>query len=521
LQQNHQRLQHLREPVADNVAREVLREKGHMISALKADKLSQADKISALTSDIRKVLDFMMCVHIDAAGGPRAGLTAEDFLPKDAREKLRLSKHGSAQMVDLTKKYEACIARLYVAEMMGDPTLQEMPTDQKNDMDWPKQGSGTTNSIVEAVKEQAQKDADRNRQTVPQVVPEIPEHVHEPYHCIRAIGRPEAPKDFISYTVAMLGPPVRDSTGFMRNSRAKALAQLTPEENDLGVWSEHVVHYTHAGLEAALEASNSAASPTHPEKSRQAMVLTCERLLFHNTDTWALVQVIELREIEQLILSPCSNSVLLIRLERRPDLLLDVGSRDRFIEELRLSAMQRAERWGGRNLGEGGLGVIEETGPITPLLGRSHEQIGTLAFVEADVFLILPFEPNSLMLGGNQTICFGFLDLQRTIHTANSLSTHWKWQLHFFLLKGGPANLRKLAWCHHPNDELSAGEVFLDNIRQVRLLDTPQGDLCLVIDHVHPASRGKLAPPITVRAASAASREEWAATIRALQDLAM
>ena len=72
----------------------------------------QEKKLAALRSDLRAVLDFMMRVNIEAAGGPSEDLTEEEFLPPEVLEDLGLSKPARKLVVDLLRKYARFMAQL-------------------------------------------------------------------------------------------------------------------------------------------------------------------------------------------------------------------------------------------------------------------------------------------------------------------------------------------------------------------------------------------------------------------------
>eukprot|EP00913_Durusdinium_trenchii_P015729 g14782.t1 len=77
----------------------------------------------------------------------------------------------------------------------------------------------------------------------------------------------------------------------------------------------------------------------------------------------------------------------------------------------------------------------------------------------------------------------------------------WGWRSYYFALKSGP--VRKLLWCKRPTDELCAGVVHVRDITAVQPLDTPGGEICLIVEY-RVNDRDDL---LTLRAASLKSRE--------------
>jgi len=304
---------------------------------------------------------------------------------------------------------------------------------------------------------------------------------------------------------------------------------MSPEELEIGVWSEWVTNYTHAGLRSTLglddasESFGATAAPTLRERNRQALVLTCDRLLFFNAAKWTLVQEVQIMDVSEVVLSANSDTVLLLRMHRMADVVLDLQERGRFLDELRIATSQISKRWGGADFGEHGVPVVVNPEMVSGLLDEKGRRAGTIAYVEPGVFLLLPYAPDSLLLAGTETFHFGFLDVQRTTKPPGA-GQRWRWQLHFFVLKTGTGADRRLIWCHHPNDAEGVGCIWLDGISQVSQLENPYGDLCLIIDHcpkrLAGENRDQPKPELlTLRARSAKSREDWAMAIRTLQSV--
>lgn len=326
-------------------------------------------------------------------------------------------------------------------------------------------------------------------------------------HLIRALAlEPEVNLSFLSYTLNMLKTPVRDSLGFSKNSHAKKQAQLSAEEEVSGAWSVCITNYTHAGLCSTLETSGVYSDPANWIRSRQALVLTCERLLLFNASSWTLEQVLALSELAELVLSSHCSTVVVLRMHRVPDLVLDVpaSARTRFIEELQFATNAVNERWGGSDF-SGGLRIHQEGESITDLFDQNRKKVGLLAWIEANVFLFLPYVPTAVLLTGD-LFFFGQMDLRQHIR-----GNDWGWRSYYFALKSGP--VRKLVWCKRPTDELCAGAVHVRDITTVQPLDTPGGEVCILVEY-NSNDRDEL---LTLRTASLKSREDWIVSIKTMQ----
>eukprot|EP00434_Breviolum_minutum_P014672 symbB.v1.2.012939.t1/scaffold904.1/size155000/13 len=317
-----------------------------------------------------------------------------------------------------------------------------------------------------------------------QVAPQQDINESSDVHLIRALAlEPEVNLSFLSYTLNMLKTPVRDSLGFSKNSHAKKQAQLSAEEEATGFWSVCITNYTHAGLCSTLETSGVYSDPANWIRSRQALVLTCERLLLFNASNWSLEQVLALSELAELVLSSHCSTVVVLRMHRVPDLVLDVpaSARTRFIEELQFATNAVNERWGGSDF-SGGLHIHQEGESITDLFDQNRKKVGLLAWLEANVFLFLPYVPTAVLLAGD-SFFFGQLDLRQHIR-----GNDWGWRSYYFALKSGP--VRKLLWCKRPTDELSTGVVHVRDITAVQPLDTPGGEATWLTSHESMAVTG-------------------------------
>jgi len=341
--------------------------------------------------------------------------------------------------------------------------------------------------------------------------------VTESYHLIESPGGrgSELENSFLDYTLSMLKVPVRDAVAFSRNERAKTLARLTKLEGETGVWSEWVVNYTHAGLRDALDMARPAASPLLQDRNRQAIVLTCDRLLLFNASSWSLSTALALIEITEVCTFAQSSTVLLIRSSRRPDVLLDLEARGRFLDELQVASQrlsgQRLER--GES-GDHSIPIRSSSESVSFLQDERQNIIGTVAYVEANAFLFLPHEPSSLLLSGAAPAFFGFLDLQRSARSGVGSGVHWRWEHCFFILKHGVRSQRRLVWCRHPNDSHESGQLLAETVRHVKSIDSLQGEPCIVVEWSD--SRSTAEQSITLRAKSAKIREHWTSSLRGL-----
>ncbi|CAE7375566.1 Sqstm1, partial [Symbiodinium microadriaticum] len=193
---------------------------------------------------------------------------------------------------------------------------------------------------------------------------------------------------------------------------------------------------------------------------------------------WSVAEGVALSGLRQVIVPQRCETLLLIRIRSSADILLNFppGSRDAFLEEL-WQAMVRAG-WPGLHVTESDSPdeppkdfVVVDPDAVLPLLDLSGQRqeaaVGTLAFVEPNVFALLPRASASLLLSGAETARFGFMDLQRRVQPkAAGAGVCWQWQRHFFVLKAGRLNDRCIGWCRHPNSEKWSGQVLLQNITQ-------------------------------------------------------
>jgi len=501
------------------------------VASLKVELFEKQAALSAATADLRGALDFMMRVNIEAAGGPSCHLSRYDFLPPEVIESLALSQHGRACVVDLHAKYEVCMA-----QYAPDHDEYRWPTNFPLNVSDPAPSGVPPSDAVSAAAQapllQPSSGADPLPRAAPVTAPPwsdaehlagpsatlpspsrvdpLPraasaaappafERFHKPYRCIQALGaRPPERGGLLSRTAQVLKAPVRDVVGFTRQPNCQALSRLSHDEREFGVWSEWVANYTCAGLRSSLEQSR-------PENTKQAVVLTCERLFLCDVTSWAVALEVDTRDIEEILLSSFSDTVVVLRLPRRSDIVLDLRARDRFIDELRLASRRPGQPGGGRDLK-----VSAAADPLVTLLDHRRSRTAQLAFVEHNVFLLLPYEPESFLLTGAETLFIGFLEVQSDDNSGAGW-TRGGWNLFFFLLKGGQNRTeRQLAWCHHPLDPRPAGHVPADSINGVHPADSMNGDNCIVIERRQTGfGAGKNLSTLTLRAPSARAREDW------------
>jgi hypothetical protein len=313
----------------------------------------------------------------------------------------------------------------------------------------------------------------------------------------------------------MLKVAVRDEVGFTKNDRAKALANLTHHEAESGVFSDWVINYTHAGLRAAVGLVQPEASPILEEKNQQAVVLTSERLLFFNVASWSLSLTLNVADLTEVVLSPQSKSMLLLRAVRCADVLIDVANRTRFLDELQVSAKQLPKKLINNATGEFSIPARNTPDLLITLSSERKQPLGTCGFLEPNVFVLLPYVPSSILLAGPMPTLFGFLDLQKIARVEAGIGAQWRWERQFVVLKVGLADQRLLLWCHSPTDSDAAGRVLIDHILKVQSINSMQGEPCIVIEHAPDPSTSAI-QTITLRAKMSTNRDEWASCLKAL-----
>jgi len=355
------------------------------------------------------------------------------------------------------------------------------------------------------------------------------ESVTEPYYSVLTIGSQESAwqsNALMSFTWRMLKAASRDGAGFMREAKARQLARLSREEEAQGVFSASIANFTHAGLKAALEVPQPAFAPNNSERNAQVLVITSDRLLLFHASTWSLACVVAISELAEAVLPAFSETAFILRMHGLPDMVLDSSSRKPIIDELSATTHAVSDRWGGAEFGAF-MRVQVEKEPIIPLLDEKQNRMGTLVFAEKEMLLLLPFASNSLLLagqpGGGSTFFFSFLDLHQSIQgPAGYGSIQWKWQPFFFVLTTSSPQASQLNWCRHPNDARPLGSLLVSTIRDIQVLDHPEGDCCLILEYEVMGTRRAM----TLRARSAHDRqssmqlrEEWLVSLRAVRPL--
>eukprot|EP00927_Polykrikos_kofoidii_P000254 TRINITY_DN10102_c0_g1_i2.p1 TRINITY_DN10102_c0_g1~~TRINITY_DN10102_c0_g1_i2.p1 ORF type:complete len:739 (-),score=128.66 TRINITY_DN10102_c0_g1_i2:134-2233(-) len=530
---------HAKGPVSTSVVEEVLQERARQIVALKTNVTSQEEALRRLNADLRRILDFMMRVNIEAAGGPAYDLGKEDFLPGDVLDQLNLSPNGQGCVKGLVKKYEVCMAECQTGAMppasaeglrfsigesdfLTDAFSQNVggvPHSEPHSL--PRRSSGPSRVTVKRGSSASEVPvAGLSAAPLTLLAPQNASRVHQPYRCIQAVGaHSPIQRGFLSSAARMLRTPIRDAADFARQRKCQAVSRLAAVEKDLGVWSDFATNHTAGGLRPTLDATRPVVAPTRPGGNKQAVVLTCERLFLFDALTWVTALEVKLADIEELVVSAFSNTVLLLRLQRRPDIIIDLEERDRLVDEIRLAAARKSRGAQGEPTFAR---VCPTAEPLVPLLDEYRERAGTIVYVEQNIFLLLRFAPDSFLLVGEETLFVGFLEMQLGGYPRPA-SAQSGWHLYFFLLKGGPTKSQRLvAWCHHPNDQRPAGWISADAISGVHAVESTDGHHCLAIERrsdmgsheaVYSGGASTAGTSLMIRASSSKSREDWLVAI--------
>mmetsp|Transcript_16065 Transcript_16065/g.40850 ORF Transcript_16065/g.40850 Transcript_16065/m.40850 type:complete len:1046 (+) Transcript_16065:43-3180(+) len=321
----------------------------------------------------------------------------------------------------------------------------------------------------------------------------------------------------LSSAWAMLEKKSKDLEGVLKNARAKAVLGCSALEQQQEVLSCACCNYTHAGVEAAAATAESHVSPLDEVRRKQVLVLTCERVVLLQADSFDLRLEMPLSNLRYCLIAPFSASVFVLRRTEGPDLLLDTQSREDFFQHLR-KCLEFCEDH-PRRFGEP---VDEWPNTIVPLLGTKRDggPVAAAAFLQYEVFLFLPWHSNSCLMRGD-TFFFGFLYLheQRAGDAADSPYTRsqagqWRWSLLFFMLK---TSTRELVWVHHPSDTEPAGSIKVDNIQSLHSLDSPTGEFCFILNctGVNDATEDGH----VLRSVDPRNREDWIVSIRSLQSV--
>eukprot|EP00933_Yihiella_yeosuensis_P046591 TRINITY_DN42166_c0_g1_i1.p1 TRINITY_DN42166_c0_g1~~TRINITY_DN42166_c0_g1_i1.p1 ORF type:complete len:939 (-),score=211.99 TRINITY_DN42166_c0_g1_i1:21-2663(-) len=366
----------------------------------------------------------------------------------------------------------------------------------------------------------------------------------EAYHCIRAEQENSSngtSSGFLSSTFGMSSKSVqpRDNAGIMRRANARNCIAMSQDEQDGGVWSDRVTNYTHAGLKNAISFEASWCSPTNEQLNKQVLVITSERLLLllqtnngsgaDSMSDWSVAYSTALTALSSVVVLGRSDGLLVIRAKGSTDLLLHLaaGPRERFLKEVPAAVaactplVTRSSQ--GNNPSQLAVRSSSSVEQLLDCSSGDEKPIAAVAFVEPEVFLLLPWAPSSLLHSiGSELMLFGFLDLQkRSQPKAAGSGVCWRWQRYFFLLKGGPHGERRLGWCHYPNSETWVNSVAVSRITQIRQVVPQSGDLCLDIQcqpsvQRDAASEATAPAALMLRALSAPSRDNWFAEIKTM-----
>ena len=102
-----------------------------------------------------------------------------------------------------------------------------------------------------------------------------------------------------------------------------------------------------------------------------------------------LKQVLDGWNVTEITVSPLSLSVFVLRMVRSPDIVLDVhaGKRRRVLDQIMA-------------VSAGDVCVCSGDGPTIELFNEQRRRAGALVFLDADVFLLLPYVQESILLSG-------------------------------------------------------------------------------------------------------------------------
>mmetsp|Transcript_44234 Transcript_44234/g.102185 ORF Transcript_44234/g.102185 Transcript_44234/m.102185 type:complete len:1001 (-) Transcript_44234:91-3093(-) len=341
------------------------------------------------------------------------------------------------------------------------------------------------------------------------------------YHCVMTLSddQPEEPRaHLLSLAAAALAQGYRDTAGVQDNAAALEALQLTAAEEEQGLWSSAVLNYSHAGLEAMLSTAEVRTAPLTQQGNQQVLVLTCDRLLLLQFSSWSLLQVMSLADVTGISRTSYSEHVIVLHSRATEDVLLDVVMCESFLEGIKIASAALARHWGGSEYEERDLPVTMVKDEVQPLCDEKGERAGTMAWLEANTLLLLPYEPQSLLLTDG-TVFFGFLDLSSG---SIDLVADNAWQVYFFVLKVCDEMDSRLHWCHHPNDAESLRSIAVRDVRLLHALTNSEDEPCMTIEAAAPGTNedggtGGCMPPVSLllRAKSARNRDDWLASIRA------
>merc|ERR1719272_2653230 len=98
LQQSYQQLLRDDQELPDTEAEEALRMADMEMSEHHENVQLREKEISALSTDLKNLIEYMITVNIDAAGGPADDLGPEEFLPSEVRQHLNLGQYGISHL---------------------------------------------------------------------------------------------------------------------------------------------------------------------------------------------------------------------------------------------------------------------------------------------------------------------------------------------------------------------------------------------------------------------------------------
>lgn len=337
----------------------------------------------------------------------------------------------------------------------------------------------------------------------------------------------KAPRGVLS-RAANFVPPVRDSARFRQSEKARVQVKLSQEEEDIGVWSGEVAHYTHAGFANMFDAEEATRWPSHREASIQNLVLTFRRLLLFESQTWLVRQAIALADIQELITFDDSDNVLLLRLRGQPDILLGSLSHGWLVDELQL-ALARLRHQVARACSEHDREEVAVARTVGLSMMQLHDgasnSIGLLVFPVSDsfgTFLLLPHSPRSVLAAcaessSSRVVC-GFIDLRRRMQPrVPGASVCWIWRAIFGVVceihsVEGQVS-RHLELLGSPGAENPMFSLPLEFVRGNCAAEMHDQQHCFTIDYVMPPRRFPL-EQLTFRASSARVRDTWLTAFR-------
>mmetsp|Transcript_7944 Transcript_7944/g.17633 ORF Transcript_7944/g.17633 Transcript_7944/m.17633 type:complete len:1009 (-) Transcript_7944:189-3215(-) len=347
--------------------------------------------------------------------------------------------------------------------------------------------------------------------------------VAERYHCISTFSK-DSPEDgrteLLSSAVAALEKGLRDTAGVRDNASAMEALSLSDREQEEALWSSVVLHYTHAGLDRVFSDASVESAPLAVEQHQQVAVVTCERLLLIHATSKTVSQAVRLADITEIVLSSFSDHMIVLRSRSSPDLALDVVMRESLLEGVRAATAALAAQWGGAEFEQKSVPIESTEDPLLPLHDGQRNRLGTIAWLQTNMMLLLPYQPQSMLLSPG-TLTFGFLDLAK-LQPNEETETIQTWSVCFFILKAASGLDGRLHWCSHPNDEQSLGSVGVGAIRSMAASPSEEEHRFRIDAESSTAEEPASDVPVEkqillLRAKTAQSRDDWLASLRALQ----